>query len=475
MDQGSLSLTQKRSIFKIALELIKVDNQIHRNEIAILDRLQSRFRLSQDELDQTHYISLQEAVESVKLLSPALREEQLGLFGEIIRVDNDVDFSEKLLFSAIRLSLHPDSAAWAGILSAQIADAETSGNQMVYLEQEYTPAVHEVFDDEYDFLLISKALGDMGIQLFDLDHVKAELQYDLLQKTVGYIVPSGGTRRGEKLGAMLQGIDAKAFYKVVTSRYKLSPEQIGSRSFLLLKLRDSWVLDDDDVSRKTTDFFYMDISRDVKKRVLSFVSLFDAKVSQLSYEGYYKLLFDEFSVQSKLMSRISLDGKWEFHLSDLDDEMVRFESSPQARCFYLLLLQAGQGGIAQDVFEEAIRELEQVIGRPAGSWDPVAYEAELLHRGSESDRLIYNAMKLYGAVSTKDPQDAAFPKYILKIFRYRSSLKNYVNNGFGAVERLANKEQYCIAFQPDTRSYCLPLSPSLFVGLTGTALWKQLF
>lgn len=495
-----LSYLQKRSVFKIAIELVKADKQIHKNEIAILDEFQLQFHLLQEDLDSIHYISLQDAIECLRGLPEEVLNVVLSVYDEIIRIDNDVDFGENILLSAIKLVLGSSSSSWTGIISVSGVDAEVSQSQIVYLEDEYTPAVHDVFDDENDFLLISKALGDIGFTLFNLTNVKEDLErrwginervdskYDLLQHSVGYLVPSGDKEKINNLNPILRQLDAKSFYKIVLSRYGITPDRIPSKSFLLLKIRDCFVMDDEDTLRKTVDFLYIDISSDVKKRILSFVSVFDVTVFQLSYEGYYRILFDYLSTESKMMSHIELDTKFNFYLSDISNEQIKFESSPQSRSFYLLLLKYGQGGVEQSTFEQAINSLQHLNENKyitKKGLDLMSLETDLLRTKTDWSILIYNTIVIYSYVSTKDTGDASFLKYIINILQHRSSLKNYINNGFMAIPRLANKEQYCIAFNIVTKSYCVPISPSMFEivdrssgtsqKLSGSSFWKRLY
>ena len=482
-----LSLFLKKSVFKIVVELVKADNQIHRNEVALLGEVQDVMGLSQEDLDLIHYLSLQEALEALRGLPQEDVQVLMGLFEDIIRVDNDVDFSENLLFCAVKTVLSKDSGKWSGLVSVSGVDAETTSEQIIYLEDGISAEAHKVFDDEYDFLLISKALADAGFSLFYLPNVISSLEqrwgssdtldskYDILQRSMGYLVPSGDKSRINNLSTALKNLGDGDLYQVVLSRYNIAPAQIPSRSFLFLKVREGFVMDDDDVLRKTVDFLYIDIERDVKKRILSFVSEFDVKLFQLSYEGYYKILFDYLSVDSKTLSHIVIDDKWNFRLSD--STLVRFESSPQARCFYLLLLHYGSAGISQDVFDAAVSYLQDKV-QGTGEFDLLALEMDLLRDGGDAALLLYNTIKIYGCLSTKDSQERSFLRYVANILQHRSSLKNYVNSGFSQAVRLANKEQYFIRFNSLTKSYCLAVSPSLFFhgdsALESTPLWKQL-
>ena len=59
---ASCSPLQKRSVLKIAIEVVKADNKIHSKEISVLDSLQDKLGLAQEELDLVHYTPLSDAV-----------------------------------------------------------------------------------------------------------------------------------------------------------------------------------------------------------------------------------------------------------------------------------------------------------------------------------------------------------------------------------------------------------------------------
>lgn len=61
--------------------------------------------------------------------------------------------------------------------------------------------------------------------------------------------------------------------------------------------------------RRTVDFLCIDISSEVKKRILAFVSRFDERRDLLSYKGYYKFLYDYLSSEAKITNPISINSK----------------------------------------------------------------------------------------------------------------------------------------------------------------------
>ena len=75
-DDLKLVLTeiQKRALFKLAVDLVKADKQIHRDEVALLDRLQRTCGIDAGDLEFIHYISLQQAINCLKGLSERDKE-----------------------------------------------------------------------------------------------------------------------------------------------------------------------------------------------------------------------------------------------------------------------------------------------------------------------------------------------------------------------------------------------------------------
>ena len=98
---AALTPLKKRTIFKIAVELIKADDRIHSKEISFLERLQRELELSQEDIDLTHYITLSEAVSSINELDEEQIDYVMKQFNRIMRADSDIAMKENLLLTAI--------------------------------------------------------------------------------------------------------------------------------------------------------------------------------------------------------------------------------------------------------------------------------------------------------------------------------------------------------------------------------------
>ena len=452
---------QKRSILKIAIELVKADNKIHSKEISVLDDLQESLGLTQEELDLIHYAPLSEAVSVISGMDEQTVNVVMGVFDSIMRIDSDIDFEENLLYAAVTISCLPESRKWAKVLSVPDLDIDISDRQILFLEKGYSDNAHQVLDDKYDNLLISKAFGDIGLSLFYLPNIIQELglsekgpadKFGLLKKSMSYLMPAGDMLKVDSLRESLATFDSSTFFKVVTSRFGLEPDFFPFNAFLLVKIRGSVILDDDNAMCNTVDF----------------------------------LLFDYFSSESKINSEILLDREFHFTLPSLGGKSIPFESSPQSRTLYLLLLRYGRAGISQDCFNAAIKFLEKVDTSryiDGGMFEIDAFEDDLLSGNEPWRNVIFDAIRIYRAVSTKDEENPEFLSYITSILSHRSSLKTYVNKGFSSVQDLSDKEMYFIEFDRRTNSYKVGIGLSMFlieegVGvphpLSESSFWKAL-
>ena len=488
-----LSYIHKLSVLRLAVDLIKADNQIFGEEVEVLTHLQQQFGLTQQDVDGIHYITLQQAVESLKDLDVEAAEMIVGLLNDIMCVDNDIDYDENILLTSVKMSIAQKSKAWCNVISATNVMDETSQKQIMYLEDAPSEAAHAVFDDKYDRLLITKAFNDLGLDFFYLPDaisgmnpsagLGAKDNASLLRQAMKYLVPSAVASSEASDGAF----NPYDFFHFLMSRYNVSPDVLKSHSFLMLKIRDSYYLDDDNNLARAVDFFVMDISEEVKRRIYAFVSNFDKKNNQITYEGCYKILCDYLSTESKNVSHVVLDARMDFRLKDSLRTPLVFESSPQARTFYLLLLWYGENGVPQSLFEEALSRLSQTdrndyMCEETGMFDMSRYMCVLQSEKTDVARLIYNTILIYSAISTKDAENVKFLDYISKIFHYRSALKHYINKGFADVGKLADPAAFSVMFDSQMKVYRLPVKVSRFVveaqdglvALSAGDLWKSL-
>lgn len=454
MQELRLTYLNKLAVLRIAVDLVKADSRIHRDEISLLASLQEKFALSQDDLDRIHYITLQQAVSSLKELDVFTAGKVTQILEDIMCVDNEIDYEENILLTSVFMSISPATRDWCDVMSVQNIMDETSMKQVLYLESEPSREVHELFSDKYDKLMITKSFNDMGLDFFYLPDVlrgsnRAEM-VGLMKQAMRYLVPSGAIRVEHD---DIDDFSAEGFFYYLMSRYRIDVRSLRSQSFLLFKVRDSYCLDDDNNQTKGVDFFVIDMSSDVKSRIYSFISRYDNKSNRIPYEGCYKILCDYLSSASKNVSRILVDETYNFSLMDSERTKIVFESSPQTRTFYLLLLKYGSAGVGQDTFEEALRMLRDLPDTEDFCMSD--FLSRMVSMRTDASVLIYNAYVIYSVVSGKETSSRKFLGYIESIFRNRSSLKNYANRGFAELEKLADADMFSISFDASAKTYSI--------------------
>ena len=454
MQELRLTYLNKLAVLRIAVDLVKADSRIHRDEISLLASLQEKFALSQDDLDRIHYITLQQAVSSLKELDVFTAGKVTQILEDIMCVDNEIDYEENILLTSVFMSISPATRDWCDVMSVQNIMDETSMKQVLYLESEPSREVHELFSDKYDKLMITKSFNDMGLDFFYLPDVlrgsnRAEM-VGLMKQAMRYLVPSGAIRVEHD---DIDDFSAEGFFYYLMSRYRIDVRSLRSQSFLLFKVRDSYCLDDDNNQTKGVDFFVIDMSSDVKSRIYSFISRYDNRSNRIPYEGCYKILCDYLSSASKNVSRILVDESYGFSLMDSNRTRIIFESSPQTRAFYLLLLRYGASGVSQDTFEEALRMLRDLPDTEDFCMSD--FLSRMVSMRTDASVLIYNAYVIYSVVSGKETSSRKFLGYIESIFRNRSSLKNYANRGFAELEKLADVDMFSISFDASAKTYSI--------------------
>lgn len=479
----SFSPVQKRAVMKLAVNLAKSDKQIHGGEIALLNEYQNVLGLSDSELEMIHYLSFQECVEVLSELDSSVKDRLVDMFVRLVEVDVDVDARERVLLSAIRMALADHSRKWTKIFSVTGVEAECPSDQIIYLEKRRCPGSRAVLDDDFNNLLLTKALNDVGLQLFYLPKVKQTLDVELLCRSMDYILPAGRSVNHENMTEPLDNITSSSLFSAFCSMFRMSPGLVDYDAFLVLKLQEGEILNDEGILARSMDFICMDVTDDIKDRVTHFVSQLDAPARKLSYDGYYRLLYDHLMSSSAVMSAVRINGKRDFILTDAGNQKLCFESSPQSKTLYLLLLRYGVAGVSQSCFESASDYLENVKSASEGTpWDYQAFMKSLYEETGEHAVLIRRIISIYDHVSTKDPSSEGFLNYIINIIRHRSTLKNYINNGFRTAAHLAEKEKYLVQFSQESKSYSVSIDLSLFsieesgasVSLKDSRLWKAL-
>lgn len=481
-----LSKSQKRALFKIAMDLVKIDKQIHGNEVLALKQLQKQLNINQEEIDLAHYVTLAQAIECLKLLSTENRTNVIFILNKIIGADNDIDKRENLLLSAIQMALDENHKHYSTIISSMDCFAEMANNQIIYLESKTCTNARTILDNPYEFMLLSKILSETGIQFFYLPEIikqlsriknSSESQLEILCKSLEYIIPFGTSTDLEQIQKSIESIDIHTFSQFICTHYQVYPPYSAN---LMITIQDGTVLDDDAQSHRCMDYLCIDVTQDIKQRLLTFIQLLDHPHFSISYQGYYKTLINYLSIERKINSAILITKQGDLRLIDISNKELTFTSAPQSKSLYVLLIKYGKNGISHTTWQDAKDRISKLMQT---TWNlDEEIKRHLLAYRTNGGYLIYNLLTIYRYFSHRDTDCNRLLAYIRSIVAHKSSLKNYINTALDDFKGLANKEQYMVCYRAEDHSYYTWITAKTLyletsggnIPITESALWKSL-
>lgn len=140
---------QKIAIARLISDLIKSDDVICKEEIALYNQIVSNFSISQDELYKAQYVSLAESVGYLKNMS---RDEQTKIFNIIKKAaysDNSCVAREALLLLTLSLTLNDRTDKYQ-LLSTSISGWQNNEKYVMYIESDYMHAINEEIQEQYE-------------------------------------------------------------------------------------------------------------------------------------------------------------------------------------------------------------------------------------------------------------------------------------------------------------------------------------
>lgn len=482
-----LTPVQNRALFKLAVDLVKADDQIHYDEMTTLHQLQKQCKIQAEEIELIHYITIQDAIDTLSVLEYEEQQQVINILSNIVSVDNDIDYRENLMLGAIKLCLHHPNAF--KIISTQDANIDCDFHQMVYLEHEHCHNARALFDDPYHNMVLTNALAKSKVQLFYLPRILEQIRSNslssgtflqTLQQSINYIVPSLNTTGLDRLNQALQEMDVIGFTKLVETQLHIHPEAIPMSAFLMIMVQDSCVFDDDNISHRNRDFLCIDMTSEPKNLITAFIEHMQQNQQAISYHGYYRVLFDFLNSRAPIMSTILLKRNYDFILQDIGQVEVNFKSAPQAKTLYLLFLFYAKRGLSQSICIQSQQLCDELQQQDIA--DLLELKHYLLHQKTDAALLVYNILTIYETIANKNGAPNRMLEYVRSILCHRSSLKNYINSAITLLDELANKEQYIVKYNKDTDSYHLPLSHTwirvqdeqTIIPIVESKLWKKL-
>lgn len=140
---------QKIAIARLISDLIKSDDVICKEEIALYNNIVCSFEISQDELHEAQFISQAEAVGYIRHMPFAEQKKIFSLLKKAAYSDNACVAREALLLLTLSLTLS-DTVSKYHLLSSLVKGGRHQEKYVMYIESDYMPAINQEIEEQYD-------------------------------------------------------------------------------------------------------------------------------------------------------------------------------------------------------------------------------------------------------------------------------------------------------------------------------------
>ena len=140
---------QKIAIARLISDLIKSDDVICKEEIALYNHIICSFEISQDELHEAQFISQAEALGYIRHMPSAEQKKIFSVLKKAAYSDNTCVAREALLLLTLELTLN-DTQGKYNLLSSQVRGSRNYEKYVMYIESDYMPAINEEILRQYD-------------------------------------------------------------------------------------------------------------------------------------------------------------------------------------------------------------------------------------------------------------------------------------------------------------------------------------
>ena len=140
---------QKIAIARLISDLIKSDDVICKEEIELYNQIVCSFDISQDELHEAQFVSQAEAVAYIRHMVPNEQKKIFTILKKAAYSDNSCVAREALLLLTLSLMLNNQDDKYH-LFSSPIKGWQSADKYVVYLENDYIPAINEEILRQYD-------------------------------------------------------------------------------------------------------------------------------------------------------------------------------------------------------------------------------------------------------------------------------------------------------------------------------------
>lgn len=300
---------QKIAIARLISDLIKSDDVICREEIQFYNQIVRMFAISQDELHESQFISLSEAVDYIKHMPTDEQEKIYTILSKAIYSNHSCVAREALLLITLSVLIHDKENKYS-LMSSIIKNGQYTEKYVIYIESDYMHAINEEIQKNYETISNLLHLWNFEfIYIPKLTQSFRELERDYLCDIIFYMNPRLSQETLDKLYEKLIHYTTESYTRDYIASYFQQTMFYDIEPSLLINVGYSPIPSMTQVQQDSyyTNFLIIRLDNEensVLHEVRRFLDQYESLITepeyhrpkrnkkQFHYHGFYKQLFD---------------------------------------------------------------------------------------------------------------------------------------------------------------------------------------
>ena len=300
---------QKIAIARLISDLIKSDDVICKEEIALYNHIVCNFEISQDELHEAQFLSQADAVGYIRHMSLAEQKKIFSVLKKAAYSDNSCVAREALLLQTLSLTLG-DTQGKYHLLSSMVKGGRHEEKYVIYIESDYMPAINEEILRQYDTIANLLHLWKFEfIYIPKLTRSFCEMDCNYLRDIIRYMNPRLSPEMLNNLYDRLTTFTTEDFTREYLANVSHDNYFYDIEPSLLINVGTSYVPASIPAQQDTYFLNFLTIRLDdepdcVLSEVRRFVDQYESLITEPEYQlpkrgkglfryhGFYKQLFD---------------------------------------------------------------------------------------------------------------------------------------------------------------------------------------
>ncbi len=300
---------QKIAIARLISDLIKSDDVICREEIALYNRIVNNFSISPDELYEAQFISQAEAMHYIAKMPTDEQKRIFTILHKAAYSDNLCVSKEALLLLTLKLILH-DKEDKYHIFSTKSNNLQNNEKYIVYIESDYMHAINDEIVQQYD--AISNLVHLWKFEFIYIPKICqscCEMDREFLVGIIRYMNPRLSAEMVENLYERLTHFNTETYTRDYLANASHNDYFLDIPPSLLISVGQSYVPRNALSPNDTCFANYITIRLDdetnaVYNEIRRFIDEYESFISEpeyytplrsksmFKYHGFYKELFD---------------------------------------------------------------------------------------------------------------------------------------------------------------------------------------